>query len=99
MIPSRSWFASSLQERAAWFQNYADQMSAIGAGMGFTVAEIAQVQDDNACIQSLAAIAVELDAYVAAVRQYRITVTEGAVGDATPAFPTPPTTVPTEEPP
>lgn len=36
MIPNRRWFPGTLQERAAWFDNFDTQMQAIGAGLGFT---------------------------------------------------------------
>jgi hypothetical protein len=86
-IPSRNWFPQSMQERAAWFQNFATQFAAVGLSLGSTAPEIAAVEDDNTCLQDLASGQVELDAYKDAVRQYRINVTEGAVGEPTPAFP------------
>jgi hypothetical protein len=76
-----------MQDRAAWFQNFATQFAAVAASLGFLPADVSSVQDDNTCFQDLAAGFVELEAFRDAVRQYRITVTEGAVGDPTPAFP------------
>jgi hypothetical protein len=87
MIPSGKWFPTNLAARAAWFLNFATQFAAVGLSLGFTAPEIAAVQDDNTCFQDLASGQVELDAYKDAVRQYRINVTEGAVGEPTPAFP------------
>jgi hypothetical protein len=87
VIPSRTWFPTNLAARAAWFLNFATQFAAVGLSLGFTAPVIAGVQDDNTCFQDLASGQVELDAYKDAVRQYRINVTEGAVGEPTPAFP------------
>jgi hypothetical protein len=86
-IPSRRWFPGTLQERAARFQNFATQFAAVGASLGFTAAEIASVQDDNTCFQDLASGFIAAEAFADAIRQYRINVTEGAVGEPTPAFP------------
>jgi hypothetical protein len=87
VIPSRTWFPTNLAARAAWFQNFATQFAAVAASLGFLPAEVAAVQDDNTCFQDLASGFVEIEAYQDAVRQYRINVTEGAVGEPTPAFP------------
>ena len=87
MIPSRTWFPLSLQERAAWFDNFNAQFGAIGVGLGFTIADAAAVTSDNDMIQFLASAAVTIDAYTQAVRQYRIAITEGNIGEPTPVFP------------
>ncbi|MEQ1604627.1 MAG: hypothetical protein ABL999_07135 [Pyrinomonadaceae bacterium] len=94
MIPSHTWFARPLQERAAWFENFALQFGAVGLSLGFTAGEITGVQNDNETVQFLAAAATELDAFVEAVRQFRIIITEGAIGEPTPAFPANPALVP-----
>jgi hypothetical protein len=95
-IPSRAWFPAGLQDRAAWFDNFASQFSAIGLSLGFTAPQITIVQSDNVCIHALAAGKVTLDAFVDAVMQYRKNVTEGDVGDPTPAFPVAPDITPSE---
>ena len=87
MIPNRRWFPLSLQERAAWYKNFNKQIQSIGASLGLTAAELEAVNRDDANIQFLARAAVQLEAYAAAVRQYRIIFTEGAIGETTPAFP------------
>lgn len=87
MIPSNRWFPSSLQERAAWFANFSTQFAIVGAGLGFTPAEIDAVQDDGEVFQFLASMAVQLDAFRSAVQQYRSIITEENIGDPTPAFP------------
>ena len=55
--------------------------------LGFTALEATANSADCALVVSLASIAVQLEAYTEAVRQYRIVVTEAAIGDPTPAFP------------
>jgi hypothetical protein len=95
-IPSRNWFPQSMQERAAWYQNFAMQFAGIAASLGFLPADVTAVQDDDTAIQDLANGQVQLDAFVAAYRQYRITVSEGAIGEPTPAFPDAPTLTPSE---
>lgn len=96
MIPNSRWFPTALQDRAAWFDNFSVQFSAVATGLGFTAAEVAAVQDDNNCFQGVASGAVALDAYASAVRNYRKTVTEGSIGEPTPAFPASPVIVPPE---
>ena len=87
MIPSRTWFPGTLQERGAWFQNFADQIAVIGSTLGLTVSDVTSVTEDNTMVQFLATSAVSLEAYKDAVRQFRITLTEGDIGDPTPVFP------------
>ena len=87
MIPSQRWFPSSLQDRAAWFNNFATQFAVVGAGLGFTEAEVTAVGADNTAFQKLASITVQLDAYADAVRQFRVVITEGSIGDPNPSFP------------
>lgn len=87
MIPSHNWFPRTLQGRAAWFDNFAQQFNAVGLSLGFTAGEITVVLNDNAIVQFLADVATEIDAFTEAVRQYRIIITENAIGEPTPAFP------------
>lgn len=91
MVPSNKWFPSSLQNRAAWYQNFTTQFAVLAAGFGFTAPEIAAMQDDNTVIQFLAQTAVDHEAYKDALGEYRTTVTEGDIGDPTPGFPANPT--------
>ena len=94
MIPSRSWFPASLQERAAWFQNFAVQFSPIAASLGFLPAVVTQVASDNDDFQFCASQTVEVEAFAKAFRAYRQTVTEGNVGEPAPAYPLNPSAVP-----
>src|SRR5690349_15322057 len=88
-IPSSRWFPTTLQDRAAWFENFANQFATVAVPLGFTTADLTAAQDDSTCVQGLATAAVTIEAYASAVRHYRITVTEGAIGEPTPSFPNP----------
>lgn len=94
--PSRSWCEAGLQERADRMNNFSTQFTIVGAGLGFLPAEIAAAQDDNTCMQGIASGAIELEAYVDAVRQYRTTVLTGDIGDPAAAFPAAPEITPGE---
>lgn len=99
MIPNQAWFPTNLQDRAAWFNNFAEQFTALAPSLGFTNAEISPTNDDNEVIGFLAEADLEVAGYEKAVRQYRKVVTEGDIGDTTPAFPAAPTlTLPKEIP-
>ncbi len=87
MIPSRGWFPASLQDRAAWYENFNAQAQATGLNFGLTQANLDQIKDDNNVMQFLATADVSVGAYVGAVRAYRKTVTESKIGDPTPDFP------------
>lgn len=87
MIPSRTWYPLSLQERAAWWQNFATQFAFYAITLGFLPAQVTAVTADNEDMQFCASATVEIDAYKDAFRQYRIVLTEGDIGDPTPGFP------------
>jgi len=87
MIPSPRWFPTTLQERAAWYNNFNTQIQLIGVTLGLGPAELSSISDDNDDMQFLATSAVTLDAYVDAVRTHRRVITEGNIGDPTPVFP------------
>ena len=59
----------------------------MAASLGFTPAEVTSLTQDNADFQSIAATTVALDTFAAAVREYRINLTEGKIGDPQPVFP------------
>lgn len=87
MTPSSKWFPTNLQDRAAWFQNFVTQFTPLATMLGFSASEVADITNDNADFQSIAATTVELEAFASAVRQFRITLTEGDIGDPQPQFP------------
>lgn len=82
-----SWFPTNLIERAAWFQNFAAQFSAVAVSLGFTAAQVTQVNNDSSVMQFFANLKNELQSIEDAVRAYRKIITEGDTGDVTPAFP------------
>lgn len=99
MIPSRRWFPTTLQERAAWYDNFATQFNVLATQLGFTALDQSVVDADNDVMQFLASTALALDGYKEAVRQYRVIITEGNIGDPTPAFPANPAfSLPTSQP-
>jgi hypothetical protein len=87
MIPSQTFFPTNLAARAAFYQNFSTQFTVLGVGLGFTAGDIASVNNDNDVFQFLAQAIVQIEAYENAIRQYRIIITEGDIGDATPQFP------------
>lgn len=94
MTPSDRWFPTSLQNRAAWFNNFYNQFQVVSTSLGFTAADVTAVENDNNMMQFIASTALAIDAYKEATRQFRIRVSEGQIGDPTPAFPANPGFVP-----
>ena len=91
MQPSPRWFPTTLQDRAAWYQNFISKFGNIGVNLGILPAEVTTLTNDSAVMTALADAAVELDTYNAAVRQFSLYITEGSVGEPDPEFPQPPT--------
>ena len=87
MIPSRNWFPATLIARAAWYLNFNNQIQAIGLTLGLVQLDLDTIKDDNIVIQFLADAVATIKAYTTAERNYRKAITEGDVGDTTPAFP------------
>jgi hypothetical protein len=87
MIPSNKWFPSTIQDRSAWFNNFINVFTALAPGLGFTVAELTQLQDDQQDYASLAQSQEALDNFNSAFRQFRISLTEDPVGTPAPTFP------------
>lgn len=94
MIPSKRYFPGSLQERAAWYDNFTTQFALIATALGFSAADVTAVTNDRAAIRFLANTVIALDAYRDAFRQYRIIMTEGDIGAVAPMFPANPAFVP-----
>jgi hypothetical protein len=87
MIPSRTWFPSSLAERALWMDNFATQFASYAAVLGFTAAEVTSVTLDNEEFQWLADTNVAAKNFASAVAEFRVTLTEGDIGDPAAVFP------------
>jgi hypothetical protein len=94
MLPSQAWFPTSIAERAAWFNNFARNFSNIGLSLGFSAAEIAQVEADNEVVQFLAGAIALNNNYTRALQMLQKTLTQGRVGEPTPELPAPPTFTP-----
>jgi hypothetical protein len=99
MIPSRTWFPSSLQERVAWFNNFNNQMQAIGTTLGFTAGELAALTADQQVMEFLGNTMPALVAYSKSVRDFKDEWTQGDIGDPASTFPadvsfTPPSPIP-----
>lgn len=87
MIPNSRWFPTNMAERVLWFENFAKQFEILAAGLGFSPAEVTSVNNDNDVIQFLGDATVEMKSIDDGMRQYRIGITEGNIGDPTPGFP------------
>ena len=90
MIPSRRWFPGTLQERAAWYQNFNTQFATVALSLGFLPADVTSVTADFELLEFLANTATEKAAFNEALRQYRLIITEGDIGDPAPGYPTSP---------
>lgn len=88
-----SWLPTPLQDRAAWFQNFAEKFAEVATTLSFTPADVTQVEDDNEAFQFVAAATVEVDAYASAFRAYRANVLDENGGRPV-MFPADPTLTP-----
>lgn len=87
MIPSPTWFPRSLQERAAWYENFNFQAQSTGATLGLTVDDLTQINEDNTMMQFLASTAVTFESFNESLTLFRNIVTTGDIGDTAPPFP------------
>ncbi len=85
------WYPTTIQEQAAWWQNFERQFSIVAASLGFRTGEPAIVTADAAVVIQLAAVAIQLKAYRRAVTQFQNTILTGSLGSTTPSFPALPT--------
>ena len=99
MIPSKRWFPTTLVDRAAWIDNFAKQFAMVALSLGFSAADIASMTQDAEDFRALARATTAAEAYMAAIRAFRVSVSEDKVGSPHPVFPTltitpPPNNVP-----
>jgi hypothetical protein len=99
MIPSSSWFPSSLLDRAAWYLNFNAQVQLTGTTLGLTAADKTQIQQDSDMMQFMATSSVTLENYTEAMTQFRNILTTGDIGHVAPAFPATPALLPPAIPP
>ncbi len=86
MIPSKTWFPSSLAERLLWFANFAAQFANYAAILGLA-ADVTAVNEDNDDFQSIGKTTVTAENFKKAIIDFRISLTEGNTGDPAPVFP------------
>jgi hypothetical protein len=77
-----------MQERAAWLQNFENNLIPVAAMLGILPADLASLNLDVEDFVDLAATMLSVESYKASVREYRNSLTEGRIGDPTPVFPT-----------
>ena len=68
-------------------RQFSNTTQIVGASLGLLPDDLARISEDNNVVQFLAATAVSVVAFTEAVRQYRIVITEGNIGEPTPDFP------------
>lgn len=86
MIPSNKWFPTNLPAQAAFYANFNTQFQIVAASLGLA-SETGTVQNDNDVMQFLVDVFVQMDAFKEAMRQYRIIITQGNIGEPTPDLP------------
>lgn len=77
-----------MQERAAWLQNFENNLIPVAAMLGITPADLASLNLDVEDFVALAAIMLSVESYQDSVREYRKSLTEGGIGAPMPVFPT-----------
>lgn len=98
MIPSRKWFPASLQERSAWLLNFRTNLTPVAPALGILPAELASLELDIEDYQGLAAITLQVENFKSAVREFRISYSEGDIGDPMPVWPPMPNNAPPNAP-
>jgi hypothetical protein len=74
----RRWFPLSLQEQAAFYVNFTRVFIARAAELGFTAAEVAQVEADNAVMQYLARTELLVKSFKSSFRALKKNLTRGS---------------------
>ncbi|MFN6962218.1 MAG: hypothetical protein ACK4S4_00460 [Pyrinomonadaceae bacterium] len=82
MRPDQRWFPTSRTERAAWFQNFANEFARVAIDLGFTQADIDAVNADNDVIQYLQRQLISVKAYLTALQTFDREITHGKRSDA-----------------
>ena len=70
-----------------WYENFAKQFADLASGLGFAAGDVTAIDNDNDVMQFIGGATVEMKAVDDGLRQYRIGITEGNIGDPTPGFP------------
>lgn len=80
MVPSKTYFPLALGERADWYANFNTMFAVYAVALGFTVADVDAIADDNAAFQLIATLAVAVSSYEKSMTAYRKQILEGKVG-------------------
>ncbi|MFZ1702341.1 MAG: hypothetical protein WBO10_02745 [Pyrinomonadaceae bacterium] len=93
IIPSKSFFPTSLLDRVGWYGNFDAQAQNEGLNYGLVQDDLDQIAEDNAMMQFIGTSFVSLDAYSQAWTAFRNTLMMGTIGEPTPDVPGAPTLV------
>jgi hypothetical protein len=88
MIPSKRWFPTTLNERAAWMRNFAKQFETVALSLGFSAADIDSMNKDAQDFQAVTRAITSAEAFMAGLRAFRVSLSEEKVGSPKPVFPT-----------
>lgn len=99
IIPSKTFFPTSLLDRVAWYANFNTHAQAEGLNYGLAQAEVDQIKDDNNLMQFLGDSYLPLEGYSQGWTAFRNVITTGAIGEPKPDIPTAPTISPPTIPP
>lgn len=94
MNPSKRWFPTTFPERVAWYRNFSRHFVNIGPSLGFSPAEIAQIEADHEMMEFLAVGVLQYERFMTALREFRKTVTENREGSTQAFFPLIPSATP-----
>lgn len=87
VIPSPTFFPTTLPARVAWYLNFHTHAQAEGLNYGLTQADLDQIKDDNGAMQFLGTSFVSIDAFSQGFTAFRNTLTTGTIGEPTPDLP------------
>lgn len=99
IIPSKSFFPTTLLERVAWFANFNTHAQAEGLQYGLVQADLDQIKDDNDMMQFIGTSFVDLDAFSQGWTAFRNILMTGTIGEPTPNTPMTPSLSPPTIPP
>jgi hypothetical protein len=85
--PSFLWYATNLQEQAAWHVVFNKQAQIDGTTYGLTSGEVDQIKSDMQMVVALAAAINALETYDGVLRAFRKGVMELAIDGTTPTWP------------
>lgn len=99
VIPSKTFFPTTILERVAWYANFNTHAQAEGLQYGLVQTDLDQIKDDNNMMQFIGTSYVALDAYSQGWTAFRNILMTGTIGEPTPDTPTTPSLSPPTIPP